>query len=401
MTRTKVQHLLHQYFNNTISNLDCMELLDYLNEVESDKIDSIIDKELFHLEGGPNFNENQAEEVLNRIKFDLGLSRLKSQGPLLHFSRKLYPKHWIRAMVASILLCLLTIWIIKYSNPLPENKLIKNQNFSTISPGGYKAILITSNGRKIILTKATDSVLPINSSSKLVKVQNGQILYNSLSRIIEPEKESSYNTLSTPNSGEFQITLSDGTRIWLNAASSIRYPVAFIGKVRQVTLTGEGYFEVAKDKNRPFYVNVNGLLVKVLGTHFNISAYSDDKQITTTLLEGSVELKKNKTQAKIKPGQQAILVNGSHNIQISQADINYAMAWKNGYFVFDDDEISGIMRKISRWYNIEIEYRVTHNHERFGGTFYRSKSLSELLHYLEVIGKLHFSTIGRRVIVME
>ena len=195
--------------------------------------------------------------------------------------------------------------------------------------------------------------------------------------------------------------LPDGTKVWLDAGSSISYPVAFTGNSRRVRLTGQGYFEVAKNKEKPFYVEVNRSEVKVLGTHFNISAYEEDPENTTTLLEGSVQISKNGKAALLQPGQQASIAAGSDHIVVSEANIDDVMAWKNGYFIFNDDDIRGIMRKVSRWYDVDVDYRGDFAGRHFGGTFYRSKGINELLNHLERIGKLHFKVAGRRVTVMD
>jgi ferric-dicitrate binding protein FerR (iron transport regulator) len=237
----------------------------------------------------------------------------------------------------------------------------------------------------------------------VLKTGSGQIVYKALStgQSRAAISDISYNTLSTPKGGEYQVVLPDGTKVWLDAASSISYPVAFAGNVRRVKLTGQAYFEVAKNKEKPFYVDVNEVQVRVLGTHFNISAYNDDNAMTTTLLEGAVQVTNNNSLSLLKPGQQAVISNGSNNILVANANINDAMAWKNGYFTFNDDNITGIMRKVSRWYDVDVEYRTADTGQQFGGTFYRSKSISELLAHLEKIGKLHFKISGRRIIVMD
>jgi len=174
-----------------------------------------------------------------------------------------------------------------------------------------------------------------------------------------------------------------------------------VGNERHVKLTGEAYFEVAKNKDKPFYVSINEAQVKVLGTHFNISAYQDDDELVTTLLEGSVQVSKNQQLCMLKPGQQAVLGNNTTYMQVSEANVNEAMAWKNGYFIFNDDNLATIMKKVSRWYNVDFDYKGGMENKRFGGTFNRAKDISELLNNLEKIGKVHFKTVGRRITVMQ
>ncbi|MDB5089179.1 MAG: FecR family protein, partial [Mucilaginibacter sp.] len=280
-------------------------------------------------------------------------------------------------------------------------KSATNQESAAIVPGSNKAILTLAGGKTIVLKNAANGLLAQTTAGNVLKTNNGQILYNTANKTEVVANQDNINTLSTPRGGTYQVVLSDGTKVWLNAASSISYPVAFTGKERHVSLSGEAYFEVAKNKEMPFYVRINNVQVKVLGTHFNIAAYSDDNEITTTLLEGAVQVTKNNTHSLLRPGQKAIVNNNSDNIAVSDADIEDAMAWKNGYFIFDDDDITGIMKKVSRWYDVNVSYQGNVSDQKFGGTFYRSKSITELLQYLEKIGKNHFTVEGRRIIVMK
>jgi len=404
MQQARLKGLLHQYFNNTISDADCIELLQYLNASDPDELDKLIDLELSVMDEGPEFKGKQSQAVLNRIKSDLRFNTISGEREEVQPKIiKFYQKRWLQ--IAAVFLVFLTAGIIVFNGKKTKtaNQVTKNTKKAIILPGGNKAILTMEGGKTIVLDSAADGLLAKTSRGKVLKTRSGQIIYQAL-----PSRQSgvavtdiTYNTLSTPKGGEYQVVLPDGTKVWLDAASSISYPVAFTGNERRVKLTGQAYFEVAKNKDKPFYVDINNAQVRVLGTHFNISAYKDDNVMTTTLLEGAVQVTKNNSFSLLKPGQQAVINSSSDNIVVSDAHIDDAMAWKNGYFTFDDDNITGIMRKVSRWYDVDVEYRGNYNDKQFGGTFYRSKGISELLTHLEKIGKLHFKISGRRIIVME
>ncbi|WP_428329403.1 FecR family protein [Mucilaginibacter sp.] len=403
MKKATLRRLLRQYLNNTISSTDCNELLSYLSNTDPDEIADIVDEDFFSLDEGPAFSAKQSNEVLNRIQADprfakVAADHVVSEPKVIKF----YQKRWLQVAAAVLVFVTGGLLTVYNTNSLKStNKLIAKQKATVIVPGGQKAILTMGNGKTIVLDSAANGLLAKTGTSNVLKTHNGQIIYNTGATANDAADEVSYNTLSTPKGGEYQVVLPDGTKVWLNAASSITYPVAFVGNERRVKLTGEAYFEVAKNKSKPFYVKMNNdVEVKVLGTHFNIAAYSDDAEITTTLLEGSVQITKNKAQSLLSPGQQAVINYKSDNIAVSEANIDDAMAWKNGYFIFNDDNITGIMKKISRWYDVDVEYKGTIPDQNFGGTFHRSKSITELLHHLEKIGKIHFKVSGRRITVM-
>lgn len=402
MKKAKLQRLVHQYFNDTISRADCIELLDYLNNTNPDEITDVIDTELINFNKGPEFKGSQSADVLSRIKSDPRFKQTPVIGETYPVVVKFYRRPWLQ--VAAALLVFGTAALIIFNKSIlnqSTKKAITNQEATAIVPGSNKAILTLAGGKTIILKNAANGLLAQTTAGNVLKTNNGQILYNSVSKTDAATNQDNINTLSTPRGGTYQVVLSDGTKVWLNAASSISYPVAFTGKERHVSLSGEAYFEVAKNKEMPFYVSINNVQVKVLGTHFNIAAYSDDNEITTTLLEGAVQVTKNNSRSLLRPGQKAIVNNNSNNIAVSDADIEDAMAWKNGYFIFDDDDITGIMKKVSRWYDVNVSYQGNVSDQKFGGTFYRSKGITELLQYLEKIGKIHFTVEGRRIVVMK
>ncbi|MDR3696700.1 FecR domain-containing protein [Mucilaginibacter sp.] len=278
-------------------------------------------------------------------------------------------------------------------------KPVKND----ILPGGNKAILTLSNGSTIVLNSAKDGVITKEGGAAVNKTQNGQLVYqaNDEQNAAATPAAIVYNTVTTPRGGEYQIVLADGTKAWLNAASSLKFPTAFTGNTRRVEITGEVYFEVAKNKDKPFIVSSNGAEVEVLGTHFDVMAYNDEPEIKTTLLEGSVKFRKNKAEVLLSPGEQAVSAYASGNIKVQKANIGETMAWREGYFVFQDENIEGIMRKVSRWYNVDVVYKGNMEDKEYGGKISRYKNISDVLKSLELTGTIHFKVEERRVTVMQ
>ncbi|MCK7557600.1 FecR domain-containing protein [Chitinophaga sedimenti] len=243
-----------------------------------------------------------------------------------------------------------------------------------------------------VVTLDSTGARDLSRNGTVVRQQGGRLLYGNASAV-------SYNTLQTPRGGQFQLQLPDGTEVWLNAASSIRFPTAFPGKERLVEVTGEVYMEVARNADQPFRVKVNEQVnVQVLGTRFNINAYSDEKNIQTTLVQGAVKVKSGDTGTILQPGQQAQV---SDNIRVVPADVDQVMAWKNGLFNFHNMELKEVMRQLSRWYDIDIEYRGTIAPREFWGKMGRNLTLSEVLKGLEGAGiNFKIEENGKKLVVL-
>ena len=270
-----------------------------------------------------------------------------------------------------------------------------------IVPGGNKAYLTLANGKKITLTDAVNGTLASQSGVQITKAADGKLVYTAL-----PQKSataaSARNTIETPKGGQYQISLPDGSRVWLNADSRLSYPVSFAAqRERTVELNGEAYFEVAKDKDHPFQVKSGGQVIRVLGTHFNINSYQDEEAVKTTLLEGAVEVLPLSGQLKsmvLKPGQQSVLTAAA--LQVKTVEVNDVVDWKNGEFIFDNEPLPGIMRKVARWYNIEVEYRNPQSRQNtFTGSVSKSDKIGSILKMLEKTSKLRFTVAGSKIIV--
>lgn len=282
-----------------------------------------------------------------------------------------------------------------------------------VAPGSNKAFLTLADGTKISLTDAENGEIARQQGLSIQKTANGQLVYTVDDKAAGKNSKVAFNTIETPKGGQYQINLPDGTRVWLNAASSLRYPTKFSSNTRSVTLQGEGYFEVAKmsdSKARriPFIVKTANQEVEVLGTHFNINSYDDENEVKTTLLEGSVRVSlvgntaaavKNGPSKLLKPGEQSQL--GNQAIQVKTVDTETVMAWKNGDFVFKGEDLKSIMKKVARWYDVEVVYQGDFDHLKFAGYLSRSKNISSVLGIMESTGKVHFSVEGRKVTVLK
>lgn len=270
-----------------------------------------------------------------------------------------------------------------------------------VVPGSNRATLLVDGEPAIALDAVHAGILVKQGDATIAKQQNGELRYattNGAPLLPNSAAPATYNRVSTPRGGQYRLTLSDGTKVWLNAASSLRFPIAFTGNARTVELTGEAYFEVARDERRPFRVKTSQMAVDVLGTHFNVSAYPDDVATTTTLLEGAVRLTSPKEDIRLKPGQAAVHMD--KGFRLHPANGSDAIAWKEGYFVFDNENIQSIMKKIARWYDVSVVYEGNVDVKDFGGTVSRYSSVASVLKALQLTGTVRFRQEGRRIVVM-
>jgi transmembrane sensor len=290
---------------------------------------------------------------------------------------------WVRTSAAAAIFIGIGAGIYFISKPKPNSPSeISKTTITDIAPGSNKAVLTLANGSRIILDSAAIGTLAQQGKTKITKIDNGKLTYNSSN---EKPTELTYNILSTPRGGQYQLTLPDGTKAWLNAASSITYPTAFNSNKREVSITGEVYFEVKHDMKKPFSVKVAGIEVQDIGTHFNINAYSDELEIKTTLLEGKVNVLASNNNHFLSPGQQASVANAKVTI-LNNVDIQRVIAWQQGRFEFNQTQLPVILRQISRWYDVDIKMEGPVTTETFGGGISRNLPLSDILKLLEANG---------------
>jgi len=299
-------------------------------------------------------------------------------------------------VAAAILLLLAGGWLIGLINQRDQSAGISEKNNTTpatITPGGNKAFLTLADGRNIILDSSADGELA-KQGNVLIRKENGKLAYS----IGNGNSEQLFNTVRTPNGGQYMLELADGTKVWLNAASSLKFPATFSGNERRVEMTGEVYFEIAKNAKQPFIVRSNEIDIRVTGTHFNINAYPDEGSTSTTLLEGAVDISDGGKWIRLHPGEQARSVPGQPLTLMKNTDLEEVMAWKKGKFIFNQADIRKIMRQISRWYDVEIVYQGSVSQETFSGMVSRDSDIDKVLRIIEE-GGVKFNIKSRKIIV--
>ena len=349
----------------------------------------------------PGFEELSSEGDREKLKDEILRSLNAHISPTPAVVIPLYRKRFIRiaGVAASILLIAGAVYYGSQPAKIKENPVAVVTN---IRPGSDKAILTLADGKTLLLGQSDTGLLATQPGARIFTQQGGKLVYESIS---DPSAGTAiaYNKIETPAGGQYRVDLPDGTQVWLDAQSSIRYPAKFNGNIRQVELTGQAYFEVAPNKAQPFKVVAMNQTIEVLGTHFNIMAYGNEKSTVTTLLEGSVKVTGNGSTGKLVPGQQAeASLLGDKGIKIVPANTGEAIAWKNGDFEFNDEPLESIMRKISRWYDVEVSYQLSAKEQLyFGGKISRKLDINALLTLMEEQGSVHFKIEERRVTVMN
>jgi transmembrane sensor len=391
MQQEEVQKLVEKYLHNTASAEETEKLFQwYRTEMKADS--------------EWNFDPQEDEENLKSFIFSkIDLPDLaERQIPV-------YRRYYSLPAAATILLFMLSGLYFYFKKdqiqtaPVPVKVAVK-QKVKDIQPGGIKAILTLSDGKKIVLDDSQNGVVINQGGIKIHKNSKGIIEYTLSKSANEQtvserrEIQTVYNTIQTPVGGKFQLNLADGSKVWLNSASTLRFPVFFAGDTREVELKGEAYFEVSKNEDKKFSVRSGNQTVEVLGTHFNINAYSDEPSITTTLIEGAVrviELNSKKSQI-LKPGEQSKV---NWDIKIQKKDTQADLAWKDGYFYFENASIETVMRQLGRWYGITARYETELPEHHFEGAIATNLTLLEVLEILQK-SNIHFRLEGKEVVVM-
>lgn len=375
MTTTRLQYLLDRYYQQQATPAEEMELLDYVaQQPETASLDNLLQQHWESLSmADAQYTAATGAPMLEAI---LGTPQRKAfrLAPVMR---------WAAAAVVTGMVAAGFWWRVARNTPAYV------QQAAVIKPGSSKAVLTLGNGQTIALDSAGHQQIGASVSQ-----QGGQLLY--ADNAGAPQQ----NTLTTPRGGQFRVTLPDGTEAWLNANSSLTYPTAFSGNQRLVAVQGEVYFAVAKDATRPFQVRVNdGPVIDVLGTEFNVNAYTDEPSINTTLVQGKVNVHLGSASAVVlQPGQQARVVDGHLNM-VPGVDVDQITAWKNGVFNFEGVDVPGVMRQLSRWYDIEVVYAGAIPQRRFGGEIQRGLQLKQVLVVLEKVG-IKYKIAGRQLIVL-
>ena len=299
---------------------------------------------------------------------------------------------WAIGLAAMAAAVALGVWFWKPAHSVNTHlaQNLSKPSPASIVPGGNKAILTLSNGQQVALDSLQNGSITHQGGVRIIKLASGRLAYQG-----GEGSEPVYNTITTPKGGQYQVVLPDGSRVWLNAGSSLRFPTAFGGKDRSVDMTGEAYFEIAPDRAKPFTVKAPGHDIAVLGTHFDVNAYTDEDAFKTTLLEGSVRV----GNSVLQPGEQVVAGTGGEIQVRKDVETDEVVAWKNGRFLFDNADIPTIMRQIARWYDVQIRYegRVPQGH--FTGMVPRNSSLDKVLKIF-ALSQIHFRIEGKQIIVV-
>lgn len=394
-SHSRLQSLAEKWLSGTITPEEAKEYADWYNEGQGNPI------------GVPeDFAANEKEQrdrilagiqVKRVLQGETGNKQVTGKRFLIKTKRSYY-----KAAAALIVISLgITLYYTLYNKktaPVFSKTALNHLADDSIRPGSDKAVLRLADGTLINLHQSQNGVLATQGGSQIVKTKQGQLIYQAKNG---KQSLSTENLLSIPRGGKFALTLADGTKVWLNAASSLSYPCIFDGKQRVVTLTGEAYFEVAHDARHPFIVRTRGQNVEVLGTHFNINAYADEASVKTTLLEGKVNVStsSNLDHQDLLPGQQSIL--SSNHLDKRKVNPAYAVAWQKGNFMFDNENIQSIMREIARWYDVNISYEGDIPDDEFAGTVSRFENVTQVLQILQLTGKVHFKIKGKQIIVSK
>lgn len=394
-TPERLKYLLEQVQQQRATQAQYKELLQFISDDETGEIVRQLDT--IHAAGpsaattDAEYNHPYWQSVVKEI---LDSDKFVQQQPV---KKRAYfmQRYWWAAACALFMVS--GAYYYHLSTSVHPTAIVATSPVKDIAPGGNRAMLTLSDGSQIPLDSAGNGVLAQQGNTRITKLSNGQLAYNESGG---REDKVLYNTMSTPLGGQYKLILPDGTAVWLNAGSSIYYPTAFTGQERKVTITGEVYFEVAKNEKMPFLVKANNITIAVLGTHFNINAYKDEASTNTTLTEGAVKIIAHQQQQTLTPGQQARVGTTGQSIQVvDHVDLSQVLAWKEGFFSFNDADLPTVMRQLSRWYNVDVKYEGDIPQRVFSGEIGRNLSLSQVLKGLSKTRIRYRIENGNRIVI--
>ncbi len=391
----KISRLLFKYLQGTITTDEAIALQEWRQQSpENEQLFNQLSTQASARFEASSSSQHLEDKIFNKISSAIPELQ-KNVVPIHRFNWKYV------AVAASVLVVLGAGLIMQSNNNTKVSALATIEHTDTNdvdAPEANYASITLADGQTVNLNGSADGTLASQGKMKVVKTADGLIVYKAAAG--QAGKTIQLNTLSNPKgSNVVGMVLEDGTKVWLNAGSSLTYPVAFVGNERSVSITGEAYFEVAKNKRKPFRVRRDNMQIEVLGTHFNVNAFTDDPNMKVTLLEGSVKVYNGKVSGMLKPGQQAKVKNDDINVE-SGINLDQVMAWKNGYFSFEKASVAEVMGEIARWYNITVVYAGQIPDEHFGGDLRRNSKLSSVLRVLEKSG-VKFRIEGNKVTVFQ
>lgn len=392
MKRERIYYLLNGYLNSELSPLETEELQLLLLEDKTalrvrDSFPSIIDG----YDADTHYKPEEWEPIADRI---LSGSKMMTASVLPDVpKRRMHLRTW--SLAAAVCICVAAggyLWM-RGTGSTPQAEVSRQRHFPAIVPGKEGAVLTLADGSRIVLDSLSNGVIASQAGTE-VALKNGALSYNEGSVTTEQV----YNTITTPKGRQFRLKLADGTQVWLNAASTLRFPAAFTGKERKVEVSGEVYFEVAGNAAMPFkVVTKDQEQINVLGTAFNVNAYEDEAATRVTLISGAVQVNNGARSQLLQPGEQARLATGK--TEIARVDVEQVVAWKNGVFSFDKEvSLEEVMRQVGRWYDVDIKYEGSISQKKFGGKIHRASEIEKVLEILEESG-IHYRVNGRQITI--
>lgn len=390
-------YLFDRYYNRTATPKEIDEFLTLVEQTEDIVLEKHLSESFKSLQSEPSTLAHQKTEA---IRHQILTSDTSSTAIFQVYDKKIFHIKWFAGISAAVLL-FFSCWIyIQFTNQ-PHNfaKLGKHIAKPDILPGGNKAYLTLADGSKVVLDTIKPGTIARQGNMEIHKDATGRLTYTADKQKRNAPYSTALNKLNTPIGGQYKLILADGTKVWLNAASSLQFPVAFNGPTRSVTLTGEAYFEVSKNPDQPFLVKSGETFIKVLGTHFNIMSYENEAIKKTTLLEGSIEIFNSTNSFRVKPGEQVQILKQQLS-QPKKVDTTQETAWKNGFFDFRDANIDYILRQVSRWYGVEVKYTGAIPKGLYTGRISRDVKISKLLEMLQYTG-INYKLVNNTIIVHE
>ena len=386
--KNRLKFILERFNEGTASTTDLAELEQLLNDREAvSLIDELWDK---IPATATFFEEGKTEAML------AGIEARNQQSQ----TRILIRKKRLAFGIAASVIFIIAATALFLTTSKEKTKAVIAGSPETVTPitaGDDKAVLVLADGSTILLEGRENNSIPVQGNTHITRI-NGQIVY--ASKDTSNNAPLLYNTLKTPRGGQYQLQLADGSKVWMNAGSSLTFPASFHGKERIVQLTGEAYFEIAKDAQRPFRVKVKDMLVNVLGTDFNIMAYDNEAATAVTLLQGAVNVEHHHRSVNLQPGQQAQYGDNIDLKVLNGIDTEEAVAWKNGYFITNHTSLPVLMRQIERWYNVDVVYEGKVPDKKFGGKIPRKSNLNEVLEVLE-LSKVYTKVNGNKITILD
>lgn len=394
---SRASYLFKKYYSKSASSEEVDELFFLLKNMSDDELTQLTREEWENLELEKSlFDTAKSNEILDGIisekTYIEEASLQDSNVRWIYGFQKLY-------VAAAVIIFLgFGLHFFKDSGTEIQQQTVTAPVFNDVPPGGNKAILMLADGRRITLDSLKNGLILRTSDFEVNKTADGQLVYQSFEKNKLNTNNSEFNMIYTPRGGEYKVILPDGSKVWLNAATSIRFPTVFRGKTREVDLKGEAYFEVAKNPRMPFKVKSRDAEIEVLGTHFNVRAYTDERAMKTTLVEGSVKVNSRGSNKILKPGEQAVLEGKA--MQVSTVVVEEQIAWKNGLFQFQDASLEDVMKQASLWYDLKVSYAGKIPQKQFTGKTSRKVNASEFMNMLKYFG-VEFKREGKNVLITK